>query len=444
MILFVLFAATVGACIYFSRTMVTLNGQIQETGEAVRATVSLQALLRNMQQAEAGQRGYIITGDESYLVPYDQAVGRIPAVLHSIDTQPSLDIQQSQITKIESLTRQSLADMGQIIQVRKDSGFDAAQQATQAGQGEKLMGQLRNMLVTMVQTKYQSVNPGQAKAKSAVRVSAVISSLLIIFVLAMCGIILRYVRQAIVRERAIEGAKNEFLSLASHQLRTPATSVKQYLGMLDAGYFGELNAEQKDALNTAYKSNETGISIINNLLNAAKLSLGKIELSIKNTAIDSIVQEAVDEYRVPLAAKQQKIVFTNALRGRKARLDATYIKTVIENLIDNASKYSPEGTTIRVRLAVASISALKEPGTKASKMFELSVSDSGVGISKSDTGKLFMKFSRLDNDYSATSEGSGLGLYWAKQVVGLHGGSIAVRSKVGKGSKFTVRLPLTR
>ncbi len=444
-ILFVLFAATVCACIYFSRTMITLNSQIQQTGESVRATVSLQALLRNMQQAESGQRGYLITGDKSYLTPYQEAVDRIPGVFTSIDSQSSLNSQRDQIDSIKKLSEQRLSELANGVRIRDSAGFEAAMQATQEGSGETVMIRLRTLLLGMVQTEYKSINPSQSKAKSAVRVSAIISSMLVIFVLAMCGIILRYVRQAIVRERAIEGAKNEFLSLASHQLRTPATSVKQYLGMLDAGYFGNLNDEQKEALDIAYKSNETGISIINNLLNAAKLSLGKIELTIKNTQVDLIVEEVIDEYKVQLASKRQSITFSNRLRGRKARLDSTYIKTVIENLVDNAIKYSPEGTVIRVHLAVASVTELKgHPVAKRPKMLELSVSDSGVGISKGDIGKLFKKFSRLDNDFSATSEGSGLGLYWVKQVVMLHGGSVAVRSKQGKGSKFTMRLPLTR
>lgn len=145
-----------------------------------------------------------------------------------------------------------------------------------------------------------------------------------------------------------------------------------------------------------------------------------------------IVQEVVDEHKGHVADKQQTIGFSNDLKRRKARLDPMYFKTVLENLVDNAIKYSPEGAAIHIRLRLMA----------DKKRFAVIVTDNGIGISKQDVHKLFLKFSRLQNEFSETSEGSGLGLYWVKQVIELHGGKVDVRPNPGGGSRFRVILPL--
>jgi signal transduction histidine kinase len=127
--------------------------------------------------------------------------------------------------------------------------------------------------------------------------------------------------------------------------------------------------------------------------------------------------------------KQQSI----KLKGEKqvmALVDEQYIRGVIENLVDNAVKYSHEGTEIVVSI------------DRVGEHVEIVVKDRGVGIRKRDYTKLFNKFSRLPNEFSANSEGSGLGLYWVRQIVALHGGTIDVSSRENKGTEFLVKLPV--
>jgi signal transduction histidine kinase len=113
-----------------------------------------------------------------------------------------------------------------------------------------------------------------------------------------------------------------------------------------------------------------------------------------------------------------------------AAVDEAYIKGVVENLVDNSIKYSKEGTTVTIEVSREQDNVL------------ITVRDQGLGIKKRDYGKLFNKFSRLDNEFSANSQGSGLGLYWVKQIVKLHNGTISVNSREGRGSVFTVLLPV--
>jgi two-component system sensor histidine kinase VicK len=230
----------------------------------------------------------------------------------------------------------------------------------------------------------------------------------------------------------MENTKSEFLSLASHQLRTPATNVKQYIGLLLDGYIGTLTSKQRDALQVAYRNNELEIRIMNDLLDVAKLDMKRIQLHRQRINVVSIVRQVVKEYQQYTADHGQKLELL-APKELMANVDRAYFKGVIEKLVDNAVKYSRNDTTVTIK-----VRERRKDG-----MFKVIVRDQGLGIHKREVPKLFMKFSRLTNEFSATSEGSGLGLYWVKQIMLLHGGDVRVVSEEGRGSKFTVTAPLT-
>lgn len=432
-ILLILFVTILSATTYFTYTMLNFNTRIRQGDENVHAAFALQGLILNLRQAESGQRSYIITNDERYLQPYHEAVQAIPGDLSTIQSLRRLSKHTDKVRQLNILTNQRLSLLADGLAAHQQEGFEAAKIIVASHQGSQLMDRIRILTTQIGDASYGSVGPTQAQSKESLRRPIIVAVMLDCFVLAMCGVIISYFHKAIVKERSVEGAKNEFLSLASHQLRTPATSVKQYLGMMDAGYFGELSQQQKEALQIAYKSNETGIAVINNLLNIAKLNLNKIQLSKEPVVLADIIREVVTEHRATLAEGNQTIKFINTMKQQKAHLDATYFKTILENLIDNAGKYSGKGTVITLRLAKSKVS---------SHMFELTVRDTGVGIKRSDLGKIFTKFSRLPNTDSGNAEGSGLGLYWVKRIIELHGGQISVKSKVRQGTIFTIEMPL--
>lgn len=438
-VLLLMFASTLGASVYFSYTMLSLNSLVQESGNDVRAAFLLEDLLLNLRSAESGQRGYIITNNPGYLRPYNAAIKKIPADLKSITEQSSLNDEKAHITELATLTQQRLAKLDETLKARQGGGFDAAVAIINTNKGALLMGAIERKVQEIGKSAFNSTGPKQLASEANLKRSLIIAVILDVFVLALCTFILRYFHQTIQRERATEGAKNEFLSLASHQLRTPATSVKQYLGMVNAGYFGKLNPEQKEALDIAYQSNESEISIINNLLNIAKLNLEKIQITKKPIVVSTLVQSVADEYAPQIKSAKQTLHFRNKLGRQKALLDATYFKTVVENLVDNATKYSPDGAKITIDLRPA-------PGQKFAKKpapsFELSISDNGVGIKKHELGKLFKKFSRVPSPATESVDGSGLGLYWVKQIVERHNGHISVSSRENKGTKFTITVPL--
>ncbi len=230
---------------------------------------------------------------------------------------------------------------------------------------------------------------------------------------------------------ALNEAKDEFISLASHQLRTPATGVKQYLGMLMQGYAGDLTESQQEFLRTADESNERQLRIVNDLLKVARVDSGKLRLQKETTDLVALVEAVIEEQAPNFADRSQHISFVHKTPVVEAAIDQTLFRMVLENLIDNAHKYTDAGRNIQVEVR------------KLKKSVIFSVEDEGAGIAQEDIEKLFQKFLRLDNPFSVSSGGTGLGLYLAKKVVDLHKGSVSVTSELGRGTTFTIKLPVT-
>jgi PAS domain S-box-containing protein len=224
--------------------------------------------------------------------------------------------------------------------------------------------------------------------------------------------------------------KDEFISLASHQLRTPATGVKQYIGLVLQGFLGELPEKQREVLEKAYASNERQIELINDLLRVAQIDAGKIVLKKAAVNINDLVEDVVAEQRDSFQKRCQQIKVSTPSKPVIAQVDSRRFRMVLDNLVDNASKYTPDKGNINVSLDLID------------GYLSIYVSDNGVGIKEEDIDRLFTKFTRIGNMLSDEVGGSGLGLYWANKVVQLHSGYIEVESKVGIGTKFTVIIPM--
>lgn len=228
----------------------------------------------------------------------------------------------------------------------------------------------------------------------------------------------------------INRSKDEFIALASHQLRTPATAVKQYVGMILEGYAGEVTPEQERFLRSAYDSNERQIQVVNDILRVAKLDLKKIVLKKQDVNLTKLVESIIRDLMSHFNGREQTISLEKSSSTINVPLDSEYIRMAIGNIIDNASKYTPEGKNIFISVREAK-----------DKSVQIVIRDEGVGIPKDSLEKLFKKFSRIENSLSVKVGGTGLGLYWAKEIIELHGGSIHVESEVDKGTTFIITLP---
>lgn len=229
--------------------------------------------------------------------------------------------------------------------------------------------------------------------------------------------------------KKLDEAKTEFLSIASHQLRTPLTAIKGYLGMIDEGIYGKVSENVHKTIHKVDDSNERLIRLVNSLLDISRLEMGRMEFDLEKVNIEEIVESIVDELHVAAKKKGLNLVFEHPKEEiPEITVDPLKIRQVIINLVDNAIKYTYKGEIIVNCESV---------GDKV----RISVSDTGMGIARKEVGEIF-KIYRRGTGVRLFPEGSGVGLYVARKLVEAHHGKIWVESKgKGKGSIFFIELP---
>lgn len=234
----------------------------------------------------------------------------------------------------------------------------------------------------------------------------------------------------ITRERAIDKMKTEFVSLASHQLRTPLTSIKWGLEIFMKDE-KSLNSKQKAEISDIYRSNERMIELVNSLLNISRIESGKIIVSPKPTKIAEFIADVIKKANTKIEEKNIIIKTNIASNLPEIDLDPDLISNVYQNLLGNAVDYSPKGSKI--------ILTVKKEGEKIIS----SIADSGIGIPENEKARVFERFYRAGNAKKIKPDGTGLGLYIAKSIVESSGGKIWFESKAGRGTTFYFSLPLT-
>lgn len=224
--------------------------------------------------------------------------------------------------------------------------------------------------------------------------------------------------------KALDVAKDEFISMASHQLRTPLTSVKGYLSMVLEGDTGKVTKDQQKLLNQAFTSSQRMVYLIADLLNVSRLRTGKFVIETVPTNLAEIVQGEIDQLHETAAARNLKLTYNKPATFPTLMLDETKTRQVIMNFVDNAIYYTPAGGHITAKV------------TETKQSVEFTVTDDGMGIPKADQHHLFTKFFRAGNAQKARPDGTGLGLFMAKKVIVAQGGSLIFKSAEGKGSTF--------
>jgi signal transduction histidine kinase len=423
-----LFIVTIVTTIYLAKTLLDARRLISNGTTTVSAVFLLQDLELNLKTAESSQRGYVLTGDSKHLQGYYAAIVIIPKEQKALANH-SYGINKEERDNLNNLITDRLLLLKHVIEVRKHQGLEPAAAIITENKGLDTTTKIDIVAKRITREKFAPFSATYQQTQKSLEHALIVAGIMICFIFIITFVMASYFQKALTKERATEGVKNEFLSLASHQLRTPASNVKQYLGLLLEGYLGKLKPEQKDAIEVANRNNEIGINIINDLLGVAKLDLDKIRLKKKKLNIYLLVKEVVEDYRPQLRDRKQTIKFERAVKKVEADADAYYLKSVFENLLDNASKYSPKKTRILIRVE------------QNAKRIVISIKDEGIGIRKNEKSKLFKKFSRIPSESTSNVEGSGLGLYWVKQIVELHGGRISVKSSHGRGSTFIVEFP---
>jgi sensor protein resE len=228
----------------------------------------------------------------------------------------------------------------------------------------------------------------------------------------------------------LDEAKNEFISMASHQLRTPLTSIKGYLDMMLEGDLGKISPTQRAVLREAFSSSERMVRLINDFLNVSRLQTGKFTIDKQSVDIAQILRDEVSLLKVVADQRSVEMVLKVDKKIPSLAVDSEKIRQVMLNMIDNAIYYSNPQKKVVI--------TLKSSG----KMIEFSVKDSGIGVPKSEQANLFGKFFRGTNAKKRRPDGTGVGLFLAKKVILSHDGEMIFESEEGKGSTFGFRLPV--
>lgn len=228
--------------------------------------------------------------------------------------------------------------------------------------------------------------------------------------------------------------KDEFVSVASHELRTPMTAIKSYLWMALAGKGGKLSANLQRYIDRAYISTDRLIKLVNDMLNVSRIESGRIEFARQGVDMHYMAEDVAEEVRSRADELGLSVAAQMVKELPMAFCDYNKTKEVLMNLVGNSLKFTPKGGKITVSFGVRD------------GMVETSVADTGKGIAPADIDKLFKKFGLIEQGHFTTTtpsgSGSGLGLYISKNLVELQGGKISVKSQVGQGSTFTFSLPI--
>lgn len=232
------------------------------------------------------------------------------------------------------------------------------------------------------------------------------------------------------RLRELDQLKTEFISVASHQLRTPLSAIKWVLKMLIDGDVGKLTREQKDLLEKGYQSNERMISLINDLLNVSRIEEERFQYRFVESSIVDVVDRLVEEMRMMMEKKSLQFEKKIDRHIPLMRIDPQKMHLAIQNLLDNAIKYTPDGGKILVRIS------------RDGEDIIFSIQDSGVGIPQDQVDRVFSKFFRGDNVIRMQTQGTGLGLFIARSIIEKHSGTISFESHEGRGTTFTFRIPI--
>lgn len=232
--------------------------------------------------------------------------------------------------------------------------------------------------------------------------------------------------------RQLDKAKDEFVGMASHQLRTPLTSVKGYISMVIDGDAGKITDSQKQLLNEAFNSSERMVSLINDFLNVSRIQTGKFIIEKNTLDLPNLIEQELNNLQPNAAAHGVKFNYLKPTDFPTTIADEGKIRQVVMNFLDNAIYYSPDNTAVDVCAAVQNDEII------------FTVKDRGIGVPMSERSQLFTKFYRASNAKRKRPDGTGVGLYLAKKIITDHGGSLIFESTEGKGSTFGFRLPIKK
>jgi len=399
--------------------------------------LNLSYFLSNLKDAEMGQRGFLLTGQESYLEPYKYVEKGVKSHFKGLRIIAGNNIaQQTKIDTCEKLVAEKLQELQKLISLQKDKGPEAVREVMLTGTGKQFMEEIQALAMEM--DKDERVLLDQRSKSIAVRIkldavvkiaAMIILLIAAILIVSRVSYLFRIYKNAMIKQTELVDMKSNFVSNVSHELRTPLKAIRESISIVLNGSAGQVNDEQKKFLTVSKKNVDRLARLINDVLDFQKLDAGKTKLNTHKNNLNEVVKEVYELMLQP--AENKGLSFTMKLDSQlpEIKFDRDKIIQVLTNIVDNAVKFTEKGAVTITTSA------------KGNALY-LSVQDTGLGIAEEDLLKIFNRFEQAsDNKYKKTG-GAGLGLSISKDIIRLHKGKIWAESEFGKGTTVWFLLPI--
>jgi len=430
------------------QSLLHINTDESWVTHSYQVSAAADVLISDLENMETGQRGYVITGQEGFLGPYTSALPDVDNTLHMLqDLTKDNPVQQQNLSALKPLIDAKISDLQNSIILRRERGFNAAQADVLTDKGKQIMDSIR-AIVARMQTEESALlhmrTEGLAQTNFSAETTIMWGSAIgFLFYLLVNYIIYRFVIGEIVQKplmeeilkankelQALDLAKDGFVSIASHQLRTPLTALKGYASMLIDGDAGPINDKQREYLGEIGNANNRMVNLITALLNVSRVDLDVFVVEPEPVNLVEVAESMLKESEARINTKKL-VVTTDFEKGLPLiNADLNIMRMIVQNLLSNAMKYTPAEGKITL--------GMKKDGQN----IIISVADTGCGIPEDAQSKIFTKMFRADNARRKDPDGTGLGLYIMKTTIEKTGGKLWFESKENIGSTFYVSFPL--
>jgi signal transduction histidine kinase len=506
----------IGVLTFLARRQATKSREgVDHTYAVMQAT---RATRSAMQDAETGQRGFLLTGDESYLTPYHNALTALRT--DSVELRELTrdnPVQQFRLDTLSFLIGERLTSLSNGIEVRRKRGAAAAAATLSGNEGQRLMDEIRRYLTVieadervLLGRRTTTMDRWRDFLSLATIFGTLASALVAVFInmlltrfavsqeeaaqiltqqnsqLQEQGLELELQHQQVqdqatelevqneqlqqqamemetqteqLQQQALEleaqteaaeraqyaaeianSAKTEFLAAMSHELRTPLNAIAGYADLLSMGVRGPVSESQLQDIGRIKKSSLHLLSLINEILNLARIESGRIDLHMSNVSAHAILEDVAGLVAPQMQSKSLTCTITQCDPALGVHTDAEKARQILLNLLTNAYKFTDRGG--RVSLACSNISLSGSDGTTPMRFVSVRVTDSGRGIPADKLAAIFEPFVQIDRRQTPEpDQGLGLGLAISRDLARAMGGDLIVESTPGKGSTFTLNLP---
>lgn len=421
------------------RSVADIGGREREIQHSQSVLTAIRNIAITLDDAETGQRGYILTGDSDYLAPYKSAQQSINTQLSLLDALTAHDpAQQVSESDLRTMVAAKFTEMQQTIALRQQGHTNQALQLVLSGQGKTTMDQIRATLHTMQQTENATLDRHAAQANRSLEsaVGTFIAASLADVVLLIFVFLL--FRLALAQREAAKQQMDDFLSIASHELKTPLTTMYMSVQLAE-GYLAEISADQSNLrrlprLHELYRTNEQQMrrmmALLNDLLDVSRLQNDQLGLQVAACDLAELARSETEAQRLAVPTRALTVDVPPA--PVLVQADPDRLRQVIANFIVNAIKYSPPPEPVAVRLVT--------DGRQA----RLEVRDGGPGVPPAMRQRIWERFQRVPGTevQFGSGVGLGLGLFICQRIIVAHQGRYGVEPAPDHGAIFWFALPL--